>query len=84
MASWINSLGRVRPKEHHRAGADTVAFADDRYGFLPLDNVFGRIERSIDPAAPRIFAFVVERREFEIECLPVSVEDEVDEPVWAA
>src|SRR6478672_3274087 len=68
-----------RCEQHdHAARFGTIAVARNRGSLLPLDDIVWRVEGSVDPAAPWMSAAIGDRRERELEGLPVRVDDGVE------
>jgi len=65
----------LRPQYDHGARAGAIYITRNRSGGVPCGNIVGRIKGSIDPATPGIVLAGIETREFEIEGLPIGIEN---------
>src|SRR5215813_13128194 len=88
-SSSSSRLSDLRVRElldqhHDRARSRSVASAGDGGRRLPGQDVIGRRERGIDPAAPRHGLRMRQRRQLEVQRLPVGIEDQVHEESFFA
>ena len=60
-----------------RSGTPPIGLTWYRGSGLPWNDVEGRVQGRIDPTTPRDCAFVVHRRQLEIERLPIGVQDQI-------
>src|SRR5438067_10762730 len=73
-----------RKQHDHRACLGPVGTAGNRSRCLPRDDIVRRVEGCVDPAAPWRFAWLIDPRQFEIERLPIGVQDQVKEQLLPA
>src|SRR5262245_55824093 len=70
---WFNA--RVQHDDGARLGP--IGVAGNRWGGLPLNNIVRRGKSGVDPSAPHNSALIVHRGQFELEGLPIRIENKM-------
>src|SRR3954471_8735930 len=71
------------PKNDYISRSSSICEGLNDGSFRPIDNVMGRIHINVAPSMPQSYIAIARGRQFKFKRLPVGIEYEVDEEIFA-